>query len=118
MRLRPHQQAAEAAPATAEADAAWPCPSLILHGKTGTYQEDVPNSTRLLPVFARGVIPVTFCGTRCLTCCRCLPCLLASQTALTPPGKHWVSLVFTILTFPYIMEEPWRANLAASCSAC
>jgi hypothetical protein len=50
-------------------------------------REDVPNSTRLLPVFARGVIPVTFCGTPCLTCCRCLSCLLANQTALTPPGK-------------------------------
>src|SRR5207248_7163402 len=50
-------------------------------------REDVPNSARLLPVIARGVIPVTFCGAPCLTCCRCLSCLLATQTALTPPGK-------------------------------
>src|SRR5690348_7315967 len=51
-------------------------------------REDVPNSARrLLGVAARGVIPVTFCGTPCLTCCRCLPCLLASRTALTPPAK-------------------------------
>ncbi len=27
---------------------------------------------------------------------------------------HWASLVFTILTFPCLMEEPWRARLAAS----
>ena len=59
--------------------------------RTGIYQEDVPNSTRLLRAMTRGVVPLRLCVTRRLTCCRCLPCLLASQTALTPsanpPGK-------------------------------
>ena len=32
-----------------------------------------------------GVVPLRLCVTRRLTCSRCLPFLLASQTALTPP---------------------------------
>jgi hypothetical protein len=43
----------------------------------------------------RGVVPLRLYVTRRLTCCRCLPFLLASQTALTPsanplgkPGLH------------------------------
>ncbi len=60
--------------------------------RTGIYQEDVPNSTRLLRAMTRGVVPLPFCGTCRLARCRCLPCLLAGQTALTPsanpPGKH------------------------------
>src|SRR5690242_17523049 len=86
--------------------------------KPGTYREDVPTSTRFLRVLTRGVIPVTFCGTPCLTCCRCLPCLLASQTALTPPAKPLGKPGLHHSHLPYFMEEPWRAKLAASCSAC
>jgi hypothetical protein len=62
----------------------------------------------------RGVVPLRLYVTRRLTCCRCLPFLLASQTALTPSANHWASLVFTMLTFPCFMGEPWRARLAAS----
>ena len=47
----------------------------------------------------RGVVPVSLCGTCRLTRCRCLLCLLASQTALTPsadpqgkPGLHHAHL--------------------------
>jgi len=42
-----------------------------------------------------GVVPLHLCVTRRLTCSRCLPCLLAGKTALTPsanplgkPGLH------------------------------
>ena len=45
----------------------------------------------LLRAVTRGVPPLPLCGPRRLTRCRCLPCLLTSQTALTPsanpPGK-------------------------------
>jgi hypothetical protein len=45
----------------------------------------------LLRAVTRGVVPLRRCVTRRLTCSRCLPFLLASQTALTPsadpPGK-------------------------------
>jgi len=67
-----------------------------------------------LRAVARGVVPLRLCVTRRLTRCRCLPFLLASQTALTPsanplgkPGLHHAHL-------PLLMEEPWRARLAAS----
>jgi hypothetical protein len=53
----------------------------------------------LRAVTPRGVVPLRLCVTRRLTCCRCLPFLLASQTALTPsadplgkPGLHHAHL--------------------------
>ena len=49
----------------------------------------------LLRAMTRGVVPLPFGSTCRLTRCRCLPCLLASPTALTPsanplskPGLH------------------------------
>jgi len=35
----------------------------------------------------RWVVPLRLCGTCRLTRCRCLPCLLTNQTALTPPAN-------------------------------
>src|SRR6476469_6306418 len=50
---------------------------------------------RLVLAVTSGVVQLRLCVTRHLTCCRCLPFLLASQTALTPsanplgkPGLH------------------------------
>ena len=52
-----------------------------------------------LRAVTRGVVPLRLCVTRRLTCFRCLPFLLASQTALTPsanplgkPGLHHAHL--------------------------
>jgi hypothetical protein len=52
-----------------------------------------------LRAVTRGVVPLRLRVTPCLTCCRCLPFLLASQTALTPsadpqgkPGLHYAHL--------------------------
>ena len=68
----------------------------------------------LLRAVTGGVVPLSLCGTCRLPRCRCLLCLLAGQTALTPsadppgkPGLHHAHL-------PLFMEEPWRAKLAAS----
>jgi hypothetical protein len=41
----------------------------------------------LQAVTPRGVVPLRLCVTRRLTCSRCLPFLLASQTALTPSAN-------------------------------
>ncbi len=41
----------------------------------------------LLRAVTGGVVPLPLCGPRCVTRCRGLPCLLASQTALTPSAK-------------------------------
>jgi len=56
----------------------------------------ITESGRLpLRAVAGGVVPLRLRVTRRLTCCRCLPCLRASQTALAPaadplakPGLH------------------------------
>jgi hypothetical protein len=53
------------------------------------------NTLGLLRAVTRGMVSLRLCVTCRLTRCRCLPCLLASQTALTPsahppskPGLH------------------------------
>ena len=60
---------------------------------------EMEDARPLRAVTPRGVVPLRLCVTRRLTCCRCLPFLLASQTALTPsadplgkPGLHHAHL--------------------------
>jgi hypothetical protein len=67
---------------------------------------------------ARGVIPVTFCGTPCLTCCRCLPCLLASQTALTPPAKPLGKPGLHHSHLPLLHGRVMASQAGRLCSAC
>ena len=90
---------------------------LIFHGKSGAYQEDVLISTRLLEL-ARGVIPLAFCGTICLTCCRCLLCLLASQTALTPPAKPLGKPGLHHSHLPLLHGRAMASQAGRLCSAC
>jgi hypothetical protein len=72
----------------------------------------------LLPEFARGVIPLAFCGTSCLTCRRCLLCLLASQTALTPPAKPLGKPGLHHSHLPLLHGRAMASQAGRLCSAC